>query len=150
MKVILLETIANLGGIGDVVTVKAGFGRNYLFPQGKAMMATEANLAEVEKRRAELEAQHAADVAAAQERADKLNGQSIQIEANAGDEGKLFGSIGTREIAEAATTQLAVEVEKSEVLMPEGPLRNTGEFEIDLQLHSEVAAQITVNIVPEA
>lgn len=150
MKVILLETIANLGGIGDVVTVKAGFGRNYLFPQGKAMMATEANLAEVEKRRAELEAQHAADVAAAQERADKLNGQSIQIEANAGDEGKLFGSIGTREIAEAATTQLAAEVEKSEVLMPEGPLRNTGEFEIDLQLHSEVAVQITVNIVPEA
>lgn len=149
MKLILLETIAKLGGIGDVVNVKPGYGRNFLLPKGKAVIANDANLAEVEKRRAELEAEHAAAVAAATEKAEKLADKSVQIEANAGDEGKLFGSIGPREIAEAATAQLGVELEKSQVVMPEGPLRHTGEFEIDLQLLGEVTAKINVVITPE-
>jgi large subunit ribosomal protein L9 len=148
MQVILLERIANLGNLGAVVNVKSGFGRNFLIPQGKAKPATKENIAEVEKRRAELEAQFAALLAAAQARAEKLNGLVVTIAAKAGDEGKLFGSIGTRDIAEAITAA-GVEAEKSEVLLPNGPLRNTGEYDIVVRVHSDVDATVKVAVVPE-
>lgn len=148
MQVILLERIANLGNLGDVVKVKSGFGRNFLVPQGKAKPATKENIAEVEKRRAEFEAAAAAHLAAAQARAEKLNGLAVTVAAKAGDEGKLFGSIGTRDIAEAIT-RTGVEVEKSEVLMPNGALRQTGEYDIALRLHSDVEAVIKLAVVPE-
>lgn len=148
MQVILLERINKLGGLGEVVNVRPGFGRNYLIPQGKAKPATKANIAEVEARRAELEAQFAAQLAAAQARGEKLNGLSVTIAAKAGDEGKLFGSIGVRDIAEAVTAA-GVEVAKAEVLLPNGPLRNTGEYDIAVRVHSEVEAVIKLAIVAE-
>ena len=148
MQVILLERIANLGNLGAVVNVKSGFGRNFLIPQGKAKPATKENIAEVEKRRAELEAQFAALLAAAQARAEKLNGLVVTIAAKAGDEGKLFGSIGTRDIADAITAA-GVEAEKSEVLLPNGPLRNTGEYDITVRVHGDVDATVKVAVVPE-
>lgn len=149
MQVILLEKIHHLGELGSVVNVKAGYGRNFLIPQGKALPATKANLADVEARRAELEKQAAENLAAAQARAGQLAEARVVIPANAGDEGKLFGSIGTRDIAEAVTAATGVEVEKAEVKLPNGVLRTTGEFEIDLQLHSEVIVTIQVAVVPE-
>lgn len=148
MQVILLERIANLGNLGEVVKVKAGFGRNFLIPQGKAKPATPENIAEVEKRRAELEAQFAAQLAAAQARAEKLNGLSVTIATKAGDEGKLFGSIGTRDIADAVTAA-GVEVSKSEVLLPNGVLRNCGEYDIAVRVHSDVEATVKLAIVAE-
>ena len=149
MEVILLEKIGKLGGLGDRVTVKPGFGRNYLIPQGKAVPATDSNVAEFEARRAELEATAAEAVAAAEVRAGQLAelGQ-ITIPANAGDEGKLFGSVGTRDIAEAVSAA-GVEIEKSEVRLPEGALREVGEYEISIHLHSDVDAAIQVAVVPE-
>jgi len=148
MQVILLERVANLGNLGEVVKVKSGFGRNYLIPQGKAKSATKENIAEVEKRRAELEAQFAAQLAAAQARAEKLNGLVVTLAAKAGDEGKLFGSVGTRDIAEAAS-RAGVEVAKSEVLLPNGALRNCGEYDIVVRVHSDVEATIKLAIVAE-
>lgn len=148
MEVILLEKVGKLGKIGDKVAVKSGYGRNFLLPQGKAIMATAANVAEFEARRAELEAAAAAKLSEAEVRAAKINELSITIEANAGDEGKLFGSIGTRDIAEAATAA-GVEVDKSEVRLPEGALREVGEFEIDVQVHSDVTATLKLSVVPE-
>lgn len=148
MQVILLERIANLGNLGSVVNVKSGFGRNFLIPQGKAKPATKENIAEVEQRRADLEAQFAALLAAAQARAAKLNGFVVTLAAKAGDEGKLFGSIGTRDIAEAATAAGA-ELAKSEVLLPNGPLRNCGEYDIVVRVHSDVEATIKLAVVPE-
>ncbi|MBB6523865.1 50S ribosomal protein L9 [Pseudoteredinibacter isoporae] len=148
MEVILLEKVGKLGGIGDRVEVKAGFGRNYLVPQGKAVPATKANIADFEARRAELEAAAAEKKAAAETRGEKLNDLSVTIEANAGDEGKLFGSIGTRDIADAIS-QAGVEVAKSEVKLPEGVLREVGEYQIDIQLHAEVTVAVTLNVVPE-
>lgn len=148
MQVILLERIANLGNLGEVVKVKSGFGRNYLIPQGKAKSATKENIAEVEKRRAELEAQFAAQLAAAQARAETLNGLAVTLAAKAGDEGKLFGSIGTRDIAEAIT-KAGVEVSKSEVLLPNGALRNTGEYDIAVRVHADVEATIKLAVVAE-
>lgn len=149
MEVILLEKVANLGKLGDKVNVKPGYGRNYLMPQGKAVTATEANLAAFETRRAELEKAAAAVHAAAQARADKLEGISVEITRIAGEEGKLFGSVGTTDIAEAICAA-GVEVEKSEVRLPNGALREVGEFEVDVQLDSEVTASVKVNIVAEA
>lgn len=149
MQVILLEKITNLGELGSVVDVRAGFGRNFLIPQGKALPATKANLAEVEARRAELEKQAAEQLAAAQGRGEKLEGAEITLGAKAGDEGKLFGSVGTRDIAEAIAAQTGVEVEKAEVKLPLGAIRTTGEFEIDLQLHPEVFLTVKLAIVPE-
>jgi large subunit ribosomal protein L9 len=146
MEVILLDKVGKLGGIGDVVAVKPGFARNFLIPNKKAVMATKANLASFEERRAELEAQAAERKAAAEVRAQSLEGKVVTISANAGDEGKLFGSIGTRDIADAITAT-GVEVEKSEVRLPEGALRNTGAFEVDVQLHPEVTAVVTVEVV---
>ena len=149
MEVILLENISNLGGLGDKVDVKAGFGRNYLIPQGKAVPATETALAEFEARRAELEAAANEALAAAEARAETLNGLGlITITANAGEEGKLFGSIGTRDIAEAVSAAGAA-IDKAEVRLPEGALREIGEYEIDIQVHGEVTAIIAVAVVPE-
>lgn len=149
MQIILLEKVKNLGDLGAVVDVRAGYGRNFLIPQGKALPATKDNLATVEARRAELHAQAAEQLAAAQARGEKLNGASVSLAAKSGDEGKLFGSVGTRDIAEAITAQTGVEVEKADVKLPNGALRNTGEFEIDVQLHSDVTVAIKLAIVPE-
>ncbi|NLG58927.1 MAG: 50S ribosomal protein L9 [Gammaproteobacteria bacterium] len=148
MEVILLQKVQKLGGLGDKVTVKPGYGRNYLVPQGKAVPATEEALAEFESRRAEYEAkaQAAHDEAAA--RLAKLEDVTVTIRANASPEGKLYGSIGPRDIAEALTAQTGVEFEKSEVVMGEGPFRLTGEFEVLLHLHADV--ETTVPVVVEA
>ena len=147
MEIILLDKIANLGGLGDQVSVKSGYARNFLFPQGKAVPATEANIKVFEERRAELEAKIAADLAAAEERAEKINAlEAIVISSKAGDEGKLFGSIGTKDIADAVTAA-GVEVQKSEVLLPNGTLRETGEFDIELHLHADVFASIKLQVV---
>ncbi|KAA0873870.1 50S ribosomal protein L9 [Nitrincola tapanii] len=148
MEVILLENIGKLGKLGDKVSVKSGFGRNYLVPQGKAVSATAENLARFEERRAELEAQSAAKLAAAQERAEQLEGLELTIITKAGDEGKLFGSIGTRDIADAVS-QSGTEVCKSEVRLPAGVIRHVGEFEIGIQLHPEVSTSITLIIAAE-
>jgi len=148
MEVILLEKVGKLGGLGDKVTVKAGFGRNFLVPYGKAVPANEANIAEFEARRAELEKAAADKLAAAEARAADLNEKSVTIASKAGDEGKLFGSIGVRDVADAVTAA-GVEVSKSEVRLPEGPIRTTGDFEIDIQLHSDVTATINLSVVAE-
>ena len=150
MEIILLDKIANLGGLGDQVNVKAGYARNFLFPQGKAVPATKANVEKFEARRAELEAKIAEELAAAEARAAKVQELGeVTIAAPAGDEGKLFGSVGTRDIAEAITAA-GVDVAKSEVKLPEGTLRETGEFEIDLQLHSDVMTSVKLIIIQEA
>lgn len=148
MEVILLEKIGKLGALGDKVNVKAGFGRNYLIPQGKAVSATAANIARFEERRAELEAAAAEALATATARGEALEGKEVTITATAGDEGKLFGSIGARDIAEAITATGA-EVEKSEVRLPNGVLRNVGEYEIVIQLHAEVSATVNLKIAAE-
>lgn len=149
MEVILLENIGNLGELGDKVDVKAGFGRNYLIPQGKAVPATESNIAEFEARRAELEAAAARALAEAEARAEKINALGlITIAANAGEEGKLFGSVGTRDIADAVTAA-GCEVDKAEVRLPEGPLRDLGEYEIAIQVHGDIIASVAVAVIPE-
>lgn len=148
MEVILLEKIGKLGGLGDKVNVKAGFGRNYLIPQGKAVSATEANMARFEERRAELEKEAADKLASATARGEALEGLAITIAANAGDEGKLFGSIGSKDIADAITAA-GTEVEKSEVRLPNGVIRTTGQFEVDVQLHAEVTATVTLTVEAE-
>lgn len=148
MEVILLEKVANLGELGDKVTVKAGFGRNFLLPQGKATAATAENIALFEARRAELEKAAAEKLAVAQARAEKLNELVVTITANVGEEGKLFGSIGAQDIADALTAA-GVEVAKSEVSLPQGTIRQAGEFEISLQLHSEVTAAIKLVVAGE-
>lgn len=149
MEVVLLENISNLGGLGDKVNVKAGFGRNYLVPQGKAVPATAANVAEFEARRADLEAAAATTLAAAEARAEVINALGlISIAANAGEEGKLFGSVGTRDIAEAVTAAGA-EIDKSEVRLPEGALRDLGEFEVAIQVHGDVFASVAIAVIPE-
>ncbi|MDX1536769.1 50S ribosomal protein L9 [Arsukibacterium sp.] len=150
MQVILLDKVSNLGGLGDNVTVKSGYARNFLFPQGKAVPANKANTEKFEQRRAELEAKLAADLAAANDRAAKLAELGeVTIASKAGDEGKLFGSVGTRDIADAIT-EAGVKVTKAEVKLPNGTLRETGEFDIDLQLHAEVVATVKVVIIAEA
>tara|TARA_B110000503_G_scaffold24161_2_gene38018 strand:+ start:5526 stop:5975 length:450 start_codon:yes stop_codon:yes gene_type:complete len=149
MNVILLENISKLGRLGETVKVKAGFGRNYLIPQGKAVHATEANTASFEARRAELEAAADAQMAEAQLRADAINALgTITITANAGEEGKLFGSVGTRDIADAIVA-LGCEVDKSEVRLPSGALRELGEFEIAIQVHGNVDASVLVAVIAE-
>ncbi len=147
MQVILLEKVENLGNLGDLVITKPGYARNYLVPQGKAKMATEANIAEIKERRAELEKIQADALAAAKEVAAKLEDKKVTVASRAGSEGKLFGSIGTDQIAESATEQLGVTVERKQVRLPEGPLRSVGEAEVVLHLHSDVNATITVVVV---
>lgn len=148
MEVILLEKIGKLGNLGDKVSVKSGFGRNYLVPQGKAVPATKDNVAKFEERRAELEAAAAEKLSAAATRAETLNEKEVTITAKCGDEGKLFGSIGTRDIADAITAAGA-EVSKSEVRLPEGALRAIGEYDIAVQLHPEVTATVKLSVVGE-
>ena len=149
MEVILLEKVGKLGDIGDVANVKAGFGRNYLIPQGKAVFATKENLAEFETRRADLEAAAASRLAEAQKRADKLAEiGSVTITANAGDEGKLFGSVGTREIEEAINGA-GGEITKSEINLPEGAIRSIGEFPVELSLHTDITQSVTIIVEAE-
>jgi large subunit ribosomal protein L9 len=148
MEVILLEKVANLGTLGDKVNVKSGYGRNFLLPYGKAVPATEANLNAFEERRAELEKAAAEKLAVAQARAEKLESASFTISSKAGDEGKLFGSIGVRDVADTITAA-GTDVEKSEVLLPEGPLRAVGEYEIELKLHSDVYVTVKLAVVAE-
>ena len=147
MELILLQKVTNLGGLGDKVTVKPGYGRNFLVPQGKAVPATAANLAEFEAKRAEYEAKAKAVHDEAEGRAAKLEGASVTITANAATEGKLFGSVGPRDIADAFTAA-GLPLEKSEVIMGEGALRNVGEYEIVVKLHADV--QTTVKVVVQA
>ena len=148
MEVILLDNIGKLGGLGDKVTVKPGYGRNYLMPYGLAVPATKENLEAFQAQRAELEAQAAERKAEAEARAEQLAEIKLSLVAKAGEDGKLFGSIGPRDLAEAIA-QAGIDLAKSEVRMPEGPLRRTGEYDIDLQLHAEVASSVRVVIVAE-
>lgn len=149
MEVILLEKMRNLGALGDKVRVKSGFARNFLIPQGKAVYATKDNLAKFEKRRAELEKLAGEKHKQALARQEKINAfGSVTISAKAGDEGKLFGSIGTRDIVDALK-KAGIEVEKREVRMSEGTLRNVGEYDVTIDLESDVAAHIKLNIVAE-
>ena len=148
MNVILLEKVENLGDIGDLVAVKPGYGRNYLLPQGKATLATKANLAEVEVRRAELEKAAAEERSAAKARADLLQGMELVIPANAGDEGKLFGSVGPIDIVEAFS-KVGVDVERAEVRMPDGPIHDLGDFSIGLHLHADINVDVNVKVVAE-
>ncbi|AXH63748.1 50S ribosomal protein L9 [Providencia huaxiensis] len=149
MQVILLDKVANLGSLGDQVNVKSGYARNFLVPQGKAVPATKKNIEFFEARRAELEAKLADVLAAAQARAAAVTALgSVTLASKAGDEGKLFGSIGTRDIADAITAA-GVQVAKSEVRLPNGVLRTTGDHEVHFQLHSDVFAELNVIIVAE-
>ena len=148
MEVILLENVGNLGSLGDKVDVKAGYGRNFLIPHGKAVPATGDNVAKFEARRADLEAAAAASLEAAEKRAAAIvELAGISIEATAGEEGKLFGSVGTRDISEAITAA-GVDIDKAEVRLPEGVIRDLGEYEVMLQLHGNVATSIAVSVVP--
>ncbi len=148
MELILLEKISNLGNLGDKVAVKAGYGRNYLVPQGKAVLATADKLAEFEQRRAELEKKAAGELALAQARAEKISAFSVSIQQKAGEEGKLFGSVGTQDITEAVTRE-GIEIEKHEIRLPDGVLRHTGDYEIDIQLHTDIVVKLALTIVPE-
>jgi large subunit ribosomal protein L9 len=148
MEVILLEQVENLGTIGDKVNVKSGYGRNFLLPKGKATLATPENIAVFEARRAELEAKQADELAVAKGRAAKLEGLVLSIAAKVGAEGKLFGSLGTVDIADAVTAA-GVEIQRSEVRLPDGPLRNVGEHQLEVHLHSDLNATITVNVVSD-
>lgn len=143
MDIILLERVENLGGIGDRVKVKSGFARNYLIPKGKATLATAANIAKFEKIRAELEAKAAAELTAAQARAAKIEGQVLTITVQAGSEGRLFGSVGTMDIADALAP-FGADIERSEVRLPEGPLRVLGEHEVEIHLHTDVNVPLKV------
>lgn len=150
MDIILLDKIANLGGLGDTVNVKSGYARNFLFPKGKAVPATKANIEKFEARRAELEAKIASELDAAAAKAEKLAEiAEVTIAAPAGDEGKLFGSVGTRDIADAITAA-GLEVAKAEVKLPNGTIRETGEFDIDIQFHGEVISAVKLQVIREA
>ena len=150
MQIILLDKVANLGSLGDQVNVKAGYARNFLIPQGKAVPATKKNIEFFEAKRAEFEAKLADVLKAAEAKAMQINAlEKVTITSKAGDEGRLFGSIGTRDIAEAVKAR-GVNVSKSEVRLPNGVLRTVGEHEVSFQLHSEVFAKIIIDVVAEA
>ena len=148
MDIILLEKIANLGNLGDKVSVRPGYSRNYLIPQGKAVAATAEKLAEFEQRRAELEQRAAAEMSAAQARSAALGQLSVTIKQKAGEEGRLYGSVGTKDIADAVTAA-GVELHKHEVRLPTGPIRHTGDYEIKLQIHSDITATVSLKVIPE-
>ncbi len=148
MQIILLEKVANLGALGQTVNVRSGYARNYLLPQGKAVPATKDNIAAFEARRAQLEAQAAANLASAQARKAQIEALSLTTAVKAGDEGKLFGSLNNRDIAELVSAN-GVAVVKAEVRLPNGPLRNLGAFEITVQLHPEVDATLKLQVVAE-
>jgi large subunit ribosomal protein L9 len=149
MQLILLQKVVNLGGLGDKVNVKPGYGRNFLIPYGKAVPATAANVAAFEAKRADYEAKAAGIHAAADARKAGLEGIEVTIAANASTEGKLFGSVGTRDIADALTAA-GHKVEKAEVIMGEGPIRRTGDFEVVVHLHADVETKVKVHVVAEA
>lgn len=146
MNVILLDNVENLGTVGDLVKVKPGYGRNFLIPQGKAALATPQNIKEIEARRTELEKAAAEELAAARKRAKAIDGVELVISANAGSEDKLFGSVGPADIVEALK-EVQVEIERSEVRMPDGPIHELGEHEVGVHLHSEVDATVKVRVV---
>ena len=148
MNVILLESVENLGGIGDLVKVKPGYGRNYLLPHGKAALATEANMKAIEARRAELEKAAAEELAKAKARSKAFEGLEVIIQANAGAEGKLFGSVGPVDVVEALSA-VQVEIERAEVRMPDGPIQEVGDFTVGIHLHSDVNAEVLLHIVGE-
>ena len=148
MELVLLQKVKNLGGLGDKVNVKPGYGRNFLVPQGKAVPATASNLAEFEKRRTEYEAKANSIMSGAEARKAALEGAAITVKANASPEGKLFGSVGPRDIADAFSAA-GHPLEKSEVVMGEGPIRHTGEFEINVHLHADVHTTVKVTVVAE-
>jgi large subunit ribosomal protein L9 len=148
MNVILLESVDNLGSIGDLVKVKPGYARNFLLPQGKAALATPENMKAIEKRRAELEKMAAEELAKARERARAFDNLEVVIQANAGTEGKLFGSVGPVDIVEALAA-IQVEVERAEIRMPEGPIQEVGEFTIGVHLHTDVDVDVLVKVVGE-
>jgi len=148
MDIILLEKIENLGNIGDQVKVKSGYGRNYLLPKGKATLATPENIAIFEGRRAELESKQAEELAEVKARAAQIEGLSVQIQASAGPEGKLFGSVGTIDIADACTAA-GVNLERSEVRLPDGPIRSTGEHAVEVHLHSDVNVTISITVTAD-
>ncbi|MDH5456124.1 MAG: 50S ribosomal protein L9, partial [Gammaproteobacteria bacterium] len=145
MNVILLESVENLGGIGDLVKVKPGYGRNYLLPQGKAALATPENMKAIEARRAELEKAAAEELAKAKDRSRAFEGLEVVIHANAGSEGKLFGSVGPIDIVEALSA-VQVDVERSEIRMPDGPVQELGEYTIGVHLHTDVKAEVLVKV----
>lgn len=149
MEVILLEKVPNLGDLGDKVSIKAGFGRNYLVPQGKAVAATADKIKEFEARRAELEKAAAEKLVAAKARATKLESVTVSITHKAGEEGKLFGSVGTQNIADAIT-EAGAKVEKHEIRMPDGVIRHVGRYDIAINLHTDVTVTKTVEIIAEA
>lgn len=149
MNVILLGKVENLGALGDVVSVKPGYARNYLIPRGRAAVATPENRATYEARRAELEKAAAEALAQAQARAQSLSDKVVTVTSRAGDEGRLFGSVGTRDIADAVTAS-GVAVAKHEVRLPTGPLRQVGEYDIEIHLHPDVNAQVRIIVAPEA
>ena len=149
MQVILLEKVANLGQLGDVVKVKEGFARNFLIPQGKARRASEAALKEFEGRRVDLEKAHSDRLQAAQGLGERLAGLTVQIPARAGVDGRLFGSVTNYDIAEAVNKQ-GFEITKSQVRMPQGPLKSVGDHKVTLALHSDVLVEITVSVLSDA
>ncbi len=149
MQLILLQKVTNLGGLGDQVDVKPGYGRNYLIPTGRAVPANAANIATFEAKRAEYEAKANATLAAAEARKAALDGATVTINANASTEGKLFGSVGARDIAEAFT-KAGHKLEKAEVIMGEGAIRRTGEFDVVVHLHADVEVKVKVIVAPEA
>jgi large subunit ribosomal protein L9 len=148
MEVILLQKVANLGNIGDRVKVRSGYGRNFLLPQGKATVATADNVAKFEARRAELEKKAHEELSQAQARATKLQGFKLTISAKAGSEGKLFGSVGTSDIAETAT-RAGQPLSRSEVRLPSGPIRTAGEHVVQVQLHTDLVVDLQLNILPQ-
>ena len=148
MQVILLEKIVNLGNLGDLVTVKPGYARNYLVPQGLATVATKANIEMFEERRLELEKASADKLQAAQARASELEGKSVEITARASDEGRLFGSVGVIEISEAFE-KIDLTLNKSEIQLPEGPIKLTGDYEVAVSVHPEVSFNVNVSVVAE-
>lgn len=148
MEVILLEKVQNLGGIGDQVKVKGGYGRNFLVPKGKAVAASPENIKYFEEKKAELEAKAAEKLAEAEARGEKLKEVTVQISSKAGDEGKLYGSIGTRDIADAIE-QAGVEVAKNEISLPEGAIRNIGDYAVLIQLHPDVSIELNISVIPE-
>lgn len=148
MEIILLEQVVNLGRLGDLVNVKEGYARNYLIPQGKAQRATKENLAEFEQKRAELEAQQVKILSDAQTKFEKIDGASVEIMQKAGVDGRLFGSVTHYDIADALNVQ-GYEINKNQIQMPTGPLKQIGEASISVSLHAEVVATITVTVTPE-
>lgn len=150
MKIILLERVANLGALGDIISVKNGYARNFLIPQGKAKRATETNLKEFEAKRAEYELKQTDILASAQARHSRIDGVVFTVTAKAGVDGKLFGSVTSMDIVEAITQSAGIDIKRSEIALPNGPLKSVGEFEVDVILHHDVHSKVKINVIAEA